>query len=116
MSDIFGIVVERIDDEQTYIGLPDTRGLYHQIQIDEEQLRVLHRRIEERLQEIGREYQRLMEADIKASMQKMVQSGELIEHPDGTYSLNEELSERIDEKPRANYPASLDDWERMLKE
>jgi hypothetical protein len=49
MSDTFGLVVERIDDNQTHLGLPDTRGTYHQIQILDIHLVKLKELIERRL-------------------------------------------------------------------
>ena len=85
MSDIFGIVVERIDADRTHLGLPDTRNLYHQVQLTNEQLIELRERIDYRLWQIEQE----------EIMQRMRQKS------------------KIDEKPRANYPASLDDWERI---
>jgi len=47
--DTFGMVVERIDDNQTHLGIPDTRGNYHQTQISDERLGELKELIERRL-------------------------------------------------------------------
>jgi hypothetical protein len=44
------IVVDRISDEQVHIGLPDTRGGYHQTQITWEQARALHEKLTESLE------------------------------------------------------------------
>jgi hypothetical protein len=45
LHDSFGMVVERIDDEQVHLGLPDTRGTYHQIQMTWEQVWELAQKI-----------------------------------------------------------------------
>ena len=49
VTDTFGLVVERIDDNQTHLGIPDTRGGYHQIQIANIHLQELKELIDGRL-------------------------------------------------------------------
>ena len=43
------VVVEWIDAEQVYLGIPDTRNQYHQVQISLENLLELHKKIEAQL-------------------------------------------------------------------